>query len=293
MSHCPRRRRGQAARGVHCRPARRRSPSSSAHVAPELLPSRRRAAARGQPRGAARHHDRRARRSPAAWSWPATAARRWATSSPTATWRRSSRPTSTPPSASPAPPGIAIELVKLFQVELEHYEKIEGTLLSVEGKANRLAIMIRGQPRPWPCRASSVVPLFAGYDVDRRQRPDLLLRRDRRLLQEHDHHSVGSGSLFARGSMKKLWRPGLDADEAVGSRRGALRRRRRRLGHRRPRPGAADLADGRRRRPSRACGSCPSESLRAVVERRSIAGTPGQPGRCAMRACRSTSRPSS
>ncbi len=49
--------------------------------------------------------------------------------------------------------GIAVEMVRLFQTELEHYEKIEGTTLSMDGKANRLAALIRGEPRRWPCRA--------------------------------------------------------------------------------------------------------------------------------------------
>jgi proteasome beta subunit len=58
--------------------------------------------------------------------------------------------------------------VKLFQVELEHYEKIEGTLLSLEGKANRLASMIRAN-LAMAMQGLSVVPLFAGYDLDRGQ----------------------------------------------------------------------------------------------------------------------------
>ena len=62
--------------------------------------------------------------------------------------------------------GIAVELVKLFQVELEHYEKIEGTLLSLDGKANRLATMLRsnlGLAMP----GMTVIPLFAAFDLDR------------------------------------------------------------------------------------------------------------------------------
>jgi len=59
--------------------------------------------------------------------------------------------------------GLAIEMVKLFQVELEHYEKIEGTLLSVEGKANRLATMIRSN-LAMAMQGLAVVPMFAGFD---------------------------------------------------------------------------------------------------------------------------------
>ena len=84
--------------------------------------------------------------------------------------------------ASPAPPGLAVELVRLFQVELEHYEKIEGTTLSLDGKANRLAAMVRGQ-LGLAMQGLAVVPLFAGYDVAVGAGPDLLLRRHRRSLR--------------------------------------------------------------------------------------------------------------
>ncbi len=113
--------------------------------------------------------------------------------------------------------GLAIELVRLYQVELEHYEKIEGTLMSVEGKANRLASMIRAN-LGHAMQGLAVVPLFAGYDIDaapggagRIYSYDVTGG----CYREHDHHSIGSGSLFARGSMKKLWRPELDAGAAV------------------------------------------------------------------------------
>jgi proteasome beta subunit len=110
--------------------------------------------------------------------------------------------------------GLAVELVKLFQVELEHYEKIEGTLLSVEGKANRLAMMIRGN-LGLAMQGLAVVPLFAGYDLDDADGRIYSYDVTGGCYREHHHHSVGSGSLFARGSMKKLWRPGLDAATAV------------------------------------------------------------------------------
>jgi proteasome beta subunit len=110
--------------------------------------------------------------------------------------------------------GIAVELVRLFQVELEHYEKIEGALLSLDGKANRLSTMIRGN-LGLAMQGLAVVPLFAGFDLG--------LERGRMFsydvtggrYEERDHHSVGSGSLFARGSLKKRWRAGLTAAEAV------------------------------------------------------------------------------
>jgi len=110
--------------------------------------------------------------------------------------------------------GIAVELVKLFQVELEHYEKIEGALLSLEGKANRLATMIRSN-LALAMQGLAVVPLFAGFDVGTREGRIFSYDVTGGCYREHDHHSVGSGSLFARGSMKKLWHPGMDQDEAV------------------------------------------------------------------------------
>ncbi|WP_104043971.1 proteasome subunit beta [Arthrobacter sp. ZGTC412] len=110
--------------------------------------------------------------------------------------------------------GIAIDLTRLFQVELEHYEKIEGTLLSLEGKANRLGAMIRGN-LPLAMQGLAVVPLFAGFDtsagVGRLFSYDVTGGR----YEEHEHHTVGSGSVFARGALKKLWRPDLSEAEAV------------------------------------------------------------------------------
>ncbi len=110
--------------------------------------------------------------------------------------------------------GLAIELVKLFQVELEHYEKIEGTLLSLDGKANRLATMLRGN-LGLAMQGLAVVPLFAGYDVDDGVGRIYSYDVTGGCYLEHHHHSVGSGSLFARGALKKMWRPGLDAAAAV------------------------------------------------------------------------------
>ncbi len=110
--------------------------------------------------------------------------------------------------------GIAIDIVRLFQVELEHYEKIEGTLLSLEGKANRLGAMIRAN-LPMALQGLSVVPLFAGIDagqaVGRLFSYDVTGGR----YEELEHHSIGSGSVFARGALKKLWRPELSEDEAI------------------------------------------------------------------------------
>jgi proteasome beta subunit len=114
--------------------------------------------------------------------------------------------------------GLAIEIVRLYQVELEHYEKIEGTQLTLDGKANRLATMIRGNLGE-ALQGLAVLPLFAGFDLDAADTAgagkiysfDVAGGR----YPEQYHTSIGSGSLFARGALKKLWRPGMTRDEII------------------------------------------------------------------------------
>ncbi|WP_168581509.1 proteasome subunit beta [Gephyromycinifex aptenodytis] len=110
--------------------------------------------------------------------------------------------------------GIAVELVKLFQVELEHFEKIEGVRLSLEGKANRLATMIRGN-LALALQGLPVVPLFAGYDAHAGLGRIFSYDVAGGCYEQHDHHGVGSGAIFARGSLKKLWRPDLELEDAL------------------------------------------------------------------------------
>ncbi|MEP7330680.1 MAG: proteasome subunit beta [Terracoccus sp.] len=110
--------------------------------------------------------------------------------------------------------GIAIELVRLYQVELEHYEKIEGAIMSLEGKANRLASMIRGN-LGLAMQGLTVVPMYAGYDLDGDAGRIYSYDVTGGCYIEGGHHSIGSGSLFARGALKKLWRPGLTETQAV------------------------------------------------------------------------------
>jgi len=110
--------------------------------------------------------------------------------------------------------GLAVELVRLFQTELEHYEKIEGTTLSIDGKANRLASLIRGN-LGMAMQGLSVVPLFAGFDPARQQGRIFSYDVTGGRYEETAFHSVGSGSLFARGSLKKLYRDDLDAEGCV------------------------------------------------------------------------------
>ncbi|MDC5697451.1 proteasome subunit beta [Intrasporangium calvum] len=110
--------------------------------------------------------------------------------------------------------GIAVELIRLYQVELEHYEKIEGAIMSLEGKANRLASMIRGN-LALAMQGLTVVPTYAGFDLDDGVGRIYSYDVTGGCYLEGGHHSSGSGSLFARGALKKLWRPGLSEEAAV------------------------------------------------------------------------------
>jgi len=110
--------------------------------------------------------------------------------------------------------GQATEIVRLFQTELEHYEKVEGDRLSVEGKANRLAQMIR-QNFPMALQGLVVVPLFAGFDERRGE--GRLFRYDATggRWEETDFHATGSGALSARSTLKKRFRTGMDRSGAI------------------------------------------------------------------------------
>ncbi|HEY2552545.1 MAG TPA: proteasome subunit beta [Streptosporangiaceae bacterium] len=110
--------------------------------------------------------------------------------------------------------GVGLDLVRLFRVELEHYEKLEGRALSLEGKANRLATIIRGNLGA-AMQGLVVVPLFAGYDDDRGQGRIFSYDVTGGRYEEHRFHSIGSGSPFARGSLKKLYADGMQAADAI------------------------------------------------------------------------------
>lgn len=110
--------------------------------------------------------------------------------------------------------GIAVEMTRLFQVELEHYEKIEGTTLSTDGKANRLATLIRAN-LGLAMQGLAVVPLFAAYDVELGLGRIFAFDVTGNKNEERTFHSVGSGSTFARGSLKKLYRKDMTEVEAV------------------------------------------------------------------------------
>jgi proteasome beta subunit len=111
--------------------------------------------------------------------------------------------------------GLAAEMVKMFQLELEHYEKVEGAPLSLEGKANRLGNMIR---QNLPAAMSSgmvVIPIFAGYDLRREEGRIYNYDVTGGRYEEMEFHATGSGGIYARGVLKQGWRRGLSKDEAV------------------------------------------------------------------------------
>jgi proteasome beta subunit len=110
--------------------------------------------------------------------------------------------------------GQAVETVKLFQLELEHYEKLTGDRLSLEGKANRLAQMIRAN-FPLALQGLVVVPLFGGYDERRNEGRLFYYDATGGRWEEEDYQATGSGAQPAKNSLKKRWRAGLDHGEAV------------------------------------------------------------------------------
>ena len=110
--------------------------------------------------------------------------------------------------------GLAIEMVRLFQVELEHYEKLEGHVLSLNGKANRLSTMIRGN-LGMAMQGLAVVPLFAGFDLDAGAGRIFSYDITGGRYEERSFHSVGSGSTFARSALKKRYRDGVSEADAV------------------------------------------------------------------------------
>lgn len=107
-----------------------------------------------------------------------------------------------------------IEMARLYRVELEHYEKREGRTLSVAGKANRLATMIRGN-LPMAMQGLVVVPLFAAYDPDVDGGRIFSYDVGGGPYEQRQHHAIGSGSIFARGSLKKLYREGASPEDTV------------------------------------------------------------------------------
>src|SRR4051794_1534314 len=110
--------------------------------------------------------------------------------------------------------GPAMDMVKLFQLQLEHYEKVEGVELSVEGKANQLSGMVRGN-LPAAMQGLVVVPLFAGYDVRRRQGRLFQYDVTGGRYEESNFATTGSGSLHAGTVIKLGYRENLTREETI------------------------------------------------------------------------------
>jgi proteasome beta subunit len=110
--------------------------------------------------------------------------------------------------------GTAMEMVKLFQLQLEHYEKVEGSSLSLEGKANQLSMMVRSN-LPAAMQGMVVVPIFAGFDLRRLNGRLFTYDVTGGRYEEHDYVATGSGMLHAGTVIKVAWREGLDRAEAV------------------------------------------------------------------------------
>jgi proteasome beta subunit len=110
--------------------------------------------------------------------------------------------------------GPAMEMIKLFALQLEHYEKVEGTTLSLEGKANQLSMMVRGN-LPSAMQGMVVVPIFGGYDPRRGAGRLWAYDVTGGRYEEREYVATGSGSLHAGTVVKVGFRDGLDRDQAV------------------------------------------------------------------------------
>ncbi|GAK61355.1 putative proteasome A-type and B-type [Candidatus Vecturithrix granuli] len=110
--------------------------------------------------------------------------------------------------------GLCIDMAKLFRTELEHYEKIEGEQLMFEGKANKLAHMIRHN-FPAAMRGLVVVPIFVGYDIH--QQRGRIFKYDviGGMYEEEAYSATGSGGKDARNTIKKLYRRAGDEEFAL------------------------------------------------------------------------------
>jgi proteasome beta subunit len=110
--------------------------------------------------------------------------------------------------------GVGVDMVRLFAVELEHYEKLEGRSLSLEGKANRLAGFVKAN-LAGAMQGLVAVPLLAGYDEETRRGRIFSFDVTGGKYEEQPFATIGSGSVFARGSLKKLYRDGMSVEDVV------------------------------------------------------------------------------
>ena len=110
--------------------------------------------------------------------------------------------------------GPAIEMVKLFQTELEHYEKLEGVQLSYEGKANKLGQMIKAN-LPMVFHGLIVIPIYVGYDHRRNEGRIFKYDITGGRYEESEYHAIGSGGKDARNTMREHYRKNLSEDDSL------------------------------------------------------------------------------
>ena len=115
--------------------------------------------------------------------------------------------------------GVALDMIRLYQLELEHYEKLEGVPITQDGKANRLGAMIKGNLEA-ALAGLVVLPLFVGYDIEAADpdRGGKIVTYDvtgGRFDEPAGYHSIGSGSVYAKSALKKMYDPEADKDAAV------------------------------------------------------------------------------
>lgn len=112
--------------------------------------------------------------------------------------------------------GPCLELARLFQTELQHYEKLEGVELSTEGKANKLAQMVK-MNFPMALQGLIVIPIFVGFDLKRTEGKIYKYDVTGGRYEEAEYHATGSGGGHARATMKKQYRPNMDEDVAIST----------------------------------------------------------------------------
>lgn len=112
--------------------------------------------------------------------------------------------------------GPCLELARLFQTELEHYEKLEGVELSTEGKANKLAQMVK-MNFPMALQGLVVIPVFVGYDLKQSEGKIYKYDVTGGRYEETEYHATGSGGAHARATMKKGYRSGMNQEEGIHS----------------------------------------------------------------------------
>lgn len=110
--------------------------------------------------------------------------------------------------------GPAMEMAKLFQVQVEFYEKIEGSPLSLEGKANSLSNMVKSN-LPMALQGLVVVPIFAGYDLKRKQGKIFKYDAIGGQYEDSEYYATGSGGKDAQATLKKLYSPDMSRDDTL------------------------------------------------------------------------------